>query len=135
MLEGGLGIYSDYFTIARTLVRWGSESQRPNGERLPEYTDARKPAIERQMGSVAPIHPGLETTRLTESLAIMRDKLGADHALVRKVLGGKNPADRARDLVAGTTLGDPAVRKALFAGGAAAISASTDPFIGPCSNR
>jgi Peptidase S46 len=129
MLEGGLGIYSDYFTIARTLVRWGSESQRPNGERLPEYTDARKQAIERQMGSVAPIHPGLETTRLTESLAIMRDKLGADHALVRKVLAGKSPADRARDLVAGTTLGDPAIRKALFAGGAAAIDASTDPFL------
>lgn len=129
MLEGGIGIYSDYFTIARTLVRWASESQRPNGERLPEYTDARKTAIEKQMASVAPMHPGLEEARLGESLAIMRDTLGADHALVKKVLDGKTPADRAKELVAGTTLGDPAVRKTLFAGGKAAVDASTDPFI------
>ena len=136
MLEGGIGIYSDYFTIARTLVRWASESQRPNGERLPEYTDARKTAIEKQMASVAPMHPGLEEARLGESLAIMRDTLGPDHALVKKVLDGKSaPADRAKELVAGTKLGDPAVRKTLFAGGKAAIDASTDPFIVACANR
>jgi hypothetical protein len=129
LLEGGLGLYSDYFTIARTLVRWANESRRPNGERLPEYTDARKPAIERQMGSVAPIHPGLEEARLSESLALMRDKLGADHALVRRILDGKGPADRAKEMVAGTKLGDPATRKSLFAGGMAAIEGSSDPFI------
>ncbi|HXG88185.1 MAG TPA: S46 family peptidase [Vicinamibacterales bacterium] len=129
MFEGGLGLYSDYFTHARTLVRWADESQRPNGERLPEYTDARRAAIERQVGSSTPIYAGLEQARLAESLAIMRDKLGADHALVRQVLDGKAPDARAAELVAETRLGDIAVRKQLFAGGAAAIKASTDPFI------
>nr|MBA3269385.1 S46 family peptidase [Acidobacteriota bacterium] len=129
MFEGGLGLYADYFSHARTLVRWAEESQRPNGERLPEYTDARRAAIERQVGSSTPIYAGLEQARLAESLAIMRDKLGADHALVRQVLDGKAPDARAAELVAGTTLGDIAVRKQLFAGGAAAIKASTDPFI------
>ena len=129
MLEGGLGLYSDYFIIARTLVRWAEESQRPNGERLPEYTDARKPAIERQMASTTAIPAGLEEARLAESLAIMRDTLGADHPAVTVALAGKSPADRAAELVGGTRLGEPAVRKALFAGGAAAIKASDDPFI------
>jgi peptidase S46-like protein len=129
MLEGGLGLYSDYFLIARTLVRWAQESLRPNGERLPEYTDARKPAIERQMTSTTPIPPGLERARLAESLAIMRDKLGADHPAVTVALAGKSPADRASELVARTRLGDPAARKALLAGGATAIKASDDPFI------
>ena len=48
--ESGLGFYTQYFTLARTLVRWTDESEKPNGQRLPEYSDARKTAIERQIG-------------------------------------------------------------------------------------
>ena len=59
----------------------------------------------------------------------MRDKLGADHALVRQILAGKTPEARAAELVEGTRLGDPAVRKQLLAGGVAAVTASNDPFI------
>jgi hypothetical protein len=129
MLEGGLALYTDYFSAARTLVRWSTESAKPSGDRLPEYADVRKPQIERQLGSDAPVYPGLERTRLTASLALMRDILGADHALARQILAGKTPEARADELVSATTLGDPAVRKALFAGGAAAVSAANDPFI------
>jgi hypothetical protein len=129
MLEGGLGLFTDYFTHARTLLRWAEESQKPNGERLPEYTDTRKPAIERQIGSDVPLYPGFETAKLAVGLTLMRDKLGADHALVKQILDGKSPAARAAELVAGTGLGDAAVRKQLFAGGATAIKASTDPFV------
>ncbi len=129
MVEGGLGLFSEYFTMARTLVRWADESQKPNGERLPEYTDARKPQIERQIGSDAPIFPGLERARLTESLSGLRNRLGGEHSLVKQILAGTTPAERAAELVDGTRLGDPAIRKQLLAGGAAAISASADPFI------
>jgi hypothetical protein len=129
MFEGGLGLYSDYFSHARTLLRWAEESQKPNGERLPEYTDPRKPQIEKQIGSDVPVFPGLEKAKLGAALAIMSDRLGADHALVRQILAGKTPEARAAELVDGTTLGDAAVRKQLFGGGAAAVKASTDPFI------
>jgi hypothetical protein len=129
MLEGGLAFYSDYFVAARTLLRWSTESAKPSGERLPEYADTRKPQIERQVGSDAPVYPGLEKTRLTASLALFRDTLGASHPLMAAVLAGKTPEARADELVSATTLGDPAVRKALFAGGAAAVNASKDPFI------
>jgi hypothetical protein len=129
MFEGGLALFSEYFTAARTVLRWSVESAKPNGERLPEYTDVRKPQLERQIGSDAPIYPGLEQARLTASLALMRDKLGADHPLATQILAGKTPDARAAELTAATALGDPAVRKALFAGGAAAVNASKDPFI------
>jgi hypothetical protein len=127
--EGGLGLFTEYFTHARTLVRWAEESQKPNGERLPEYTEARKPQIQKQVESEAPIYPGLEKARLAESLAIMREKLGANQPLVAKMLAGKTPQARASELVDATTLGDPSMRKQLFEGGAAAVAASKDPFI------
>jgi hypothetical protein len=127
--ESGLAFFTQYFNIARTLVRWADESTKPNGERLPEYSDARKAAIERQMASEAPIHPGAEQAKLGASLAMMVKYVGADNALVKQVLAGKSPKDRAAELVKGTTLGDPAARKALLAGGKSAINASSDPMI------
>ncbi len=127
--ESGLGIYSQYFTIARTLVRWADESGKPNGRRLPEFTDARKAAIERQMSSAAPIYAGVERAKLEASLSVMQQQLGEGHAIARQILAGKTPAARAAELTAATKLGDAAARKALFAGGKAAIAASADPFI------
>lgn len=129
VFESGLGFYTQYFNLARTLVRWTDESSKPNGQRLPEYSDARKPAIERQIGSEAPIFPGMEQAKLEASLAVMVQMAGAENALVKQVLAGKTPKDRAAELVAGTKLGDPATRKALLAGGKAAVAASKDPFI------
>jgi hypothetical protein len=129
MFEGGLAVFSDYFTHARTILRWATESQKPNGDRLPEYTDVRKPQIERQVGSDAPIYPEFERARIATALTLMRDKLGANHALANAILAGQTPDARAAALVGGTTLGDPAARKALLAGGPAAVAASKDPFI------
>lgn len=127
--ESGLGFYTQYFTLARALVRWTDESAKPNGQRLPEYSDARKAAIERQMASAAPIHAGVEQAKLEATLAVMRQYVGADNALVKQIMAGKTPTARAAELVAGTKMGDPAARKALVAGGQAAVAASTDPFI------
>jgi len=128
LFENGLGFYTQYFTIARTLVRWADESAKPNGQRLPEFTDARKASTERQMASAAPIYPGVEQAKLEAGLAAMQSEL-AGNAVVAQMLAGKTPVARAAEMVAGTKLGDPATRTALLAGGKAAIDASTDPFI------
>ena len=127
--EGGLGPYSQYFSIAQRLVRWAEESLKPNGQRLPEYTEARQTSLERQMASNAPIYPGVEQAKLEAGLTVMQQRLGPGHALVQQIMAGKTPAARAAELVAGTKLGDAATRKALLAGGKAAVAASTDPFI------
>lgn len=129
IFEQGLGFYTSYFTLARTLVRWTEESGKPNGQRLPEYTDARKAAIERQMASDAPIHAGAEQAKLEAALNVMLKMVGPNHPLAKQILAGKTPKIRAAELVAGTKMGDPAARKALLAGGKAAVSGSTDPFI------
>lgn len=127
--ESGLGFFTTYFSTARTLVRWADESAKPNGQRLPEYSDARKAAIERQMASEAPTHAGAEQAKLEATLSVMQQQLGATNALVTQIMAGKSAKARAAELIAGTKMGDAATRKALLAGGKAAIDASTDSMI------
>ncbi len=121
--RGALGFF------ARALLRATAEKQKPNGERLREYRDSGLPSLEQQLFSTAPVYKSLETVLLTESLTEMQDNLGADHTAVKQVLGGKSPAEVAKDAVANTKLDDVAVRKQLYAGGAAAVEASSDPLI------
>ena len=123
------GFNSTYFGFARTLVRLAEENKKPNAERLPEYTDARRASLELQLYSPAPIHEDFEELKLTDSLGFMVELLGADNALVKQVLAGKTPEARAKEMIEGTKLGDVAVRKELAAGGKEAIDASTDPMI------
>src|SRR5689334_17983745 len=123
------GFNSDLFYVARTLVRLADESQKPNAERLPEYTDARRASLELALYSPAPIHEDFEELKLTDSLGFMVELLGADNPLVKQGLAGKTPEARAKEMIEGTKLGDVAVRKELAAGGKAAIDASTDPMI------
>ena len=49
--------------------------------------------------------------------------------LLKKILGKESPQGLAARLVSGSKLGDPALRKALWDGGLAAIEASDDPMI------
>jgi hypothetical protein len=59
----------------------------------------------------------------------MRELLGPDEPLVRKILGNASPADLADELVSGSTLADVSVRKKLWEGGAEAVAGSDDPMI------
>ena len=123
------GFNSTLFTSARTLVRLADENAKPNAERLPEYTDARRASLELGLYSPAPIHEDFEKLKLADSLAFMVELLGADNGLVKQVLDGKTPEARAEEMIAGTKLKDPEARKELAKGGKAAIDASTDPMI------
>jgi len=114
---------------ARTLVRVTSEKQKPDPQRLREFTDARLPSLEQQLFSTVPVYRSLEISSLAESLSLMRDKLGASDPTVQRALHGQTPADAAKAYIDGSKLDDPAVRKQLYQGGAAAIAASTDPLI------
>ena len=129
IFEQAGGFNSTYFQYARALVRMAAESQKPNAERLPEYTDARRGSLENALYSPAPIHEDFEKLKLTDSLGYMVELLGADNPLVKQVLDGKTPEARANELIEGTKLGDPAYRKELAAGGQKAIDESTDPMI------
>jgi hypothetical protein len=117
------------FGIARTLVRLAEESEKPNPQRLPEYTDARRASLELALYSTAPIRLDLEKLKLADSLAFMVEAFGAENPLVKRVLDGKTPDARAAELIDGTKLNDAAFRRQLAAGGRQAIESSTDPMI------
>ncbi|HKV36528.1 MAG TPA: S46 family peptidase [Pyrinomonadaceae bacterium] len=123
------GFNSVLFNYARALVRLATENQKPNAERMPEFTDARRSSLENALYSPAPIHEDFEKLKLTDSLGFMVELLGADNSLVKQVLAGKTPEARANELIEGTKVGDPAYRKELAAGGMNAIEDSTDPMI------
>jgi hypothetical protein len=117
------------FGYARTLVRASAERTKPNTQRLREYNDAALPRIEQRLIAPVPVHPQLEKLGLSFGLERMREWLGPDAPIVRQLLSKDSPDILAAKLVDGTKLSDPAVRKELWQGGAAAVDASTDPMI------
>ena len=125
----GQGPREQLFGWARTLVRLPVEKAKPSGARLPEFSDARLVTLPNALLAPVPTYAGPEEIELAYWAKKMREDLGTDDAFVRSVLGTKSPDVWAHDLVAGTKLGDPAVRKALYDGGQAAIDASADPMI------
>jgi hypothetical protein len=128
-IEGGAGFNSILFRYARLLVRGADERAKPNTERLREYTDAALPRIEQQLYARVPIYSEVEVLTMSFSLQRMREWLGPDHPVVRKLLLKDSPDTLATRLVAETKLDDPAVRKQLWEGGKAAVDASQDPMI------
>jgi len=129
LLEGAAGFNADSFGLARSLLRAGDERPKPNGERLREYSDARRESFEQQLFSDKPIYTDLEILTLADSLAFLVEQLGADDPIVKTVLAGKSPRARAADLITGTKVRDVAFRKKLYEGGAAAVTTAKDPLI------
>jgi len=129
LLEGGNGFGSSLFSFARHLLRSGVERAKPNSERLREYSQGRLPSLELALFSQQPIYDDLEQLKMAEGLTSLATQLGCNHPLVRQVLAGKSPRERAAELVAGTRLKDAAYRRKLYEGGAAAVDAAKDPMI------
>ena len=128
-IENGAGFQGRLMGYARTLVRGAAEREKPNGERFREFTDGALPRIQQQLGASVPVYPELEEIRLSNGFERMREWLGPDHAVVRRLMSTESPAALAKRLVSTTKLADPAVRLELWKGGSAAIAASTDPLI------
>lgn len=129
MLEGGSAFNSSLFGIARVLARAADEYAKPNEKRLQEYQEADKKSLELKLFSKRPLYKDFELAKLQDSLGWMCEILGYDSPIVQKVLAGKSPGERAGELIAGTKLWDVDVRKKLYEGGKAALSASDDPMI------
>ncbi|MFD0893032.1 S46 family peptidase [Luteolibacter ambystomatis] len=129
MLEGAEGFNSSLFSIARTLLRAGQETPKPDGQRLREFRSAARSSLELSLFSTRPIYKDLEIEKLANSLTLLCGTLGADDPLVVSVMAGKPPRDRATELIQGTRLENPAFRRQLYDGGTTAVTASKDPMI------
>lgn len=128
-IELGAGFDSDLFNYARTLVRGTAERAKPNSERLREYRDTALPRVAQRLTAPLPVYPQLEKLILSFSLERMREWLGPDAPIVRQLLARDSPDTLAARLVDGSKLADPALRRQLWEGGAAAVDASHDPMI------
>jgi len=114
---------------AVTLVRASAERAKPNGERLPEYTDQALVNVQQELSAPVPVYKDVEELDLAFLFANVRRDLGADDPFVRKMLGKESPEQLAHRLVSGTHLEDAKAREALYNGGKSALSGSADPMI------
>lgn len=123
MLEGTTGVplafNSHLFLLARQIVRLEEESKKPSAERLREYRESNLESLKTEMYSEAPIYDDLEMLKLGDSLSQWM-VLSPNDPLLRQVLNGKSPDQRAAELVLGTKLKDVAARKS---------PSATDPMI------
>ena len=129
MLETRAGGGSQLYAWARDLVRAAVERPKASAERLPEYGDARLPQVENRITAERPTYAALDEVQLGWWLSKTREILTVDDPRIRQLLGNESPEALAARLAAGTRLGDPAVRRALWEGGMAAVQASDDPLI------
>jgi len=126
--ERANGFYTTYFNTARTIVRLAMEKPKPNDQRLREFRNSNLASVERSLLSPSPIYDEFETLKLADSLAQLKEELGTTQE-VRWLLGDRNPAEVAKELVSGTRLKDLDLRKKLMDGGLDAVYRSVDPMI------
>jgi hypothetical protein len=120
---------SQLSSIGARIVDYVAEIKKPDGERLAGYHEAQLESFRFSLFSPAPIYPAFEIARMTSSLEQALQELGPDDPFVKVVLNGRSPKVVATEIVNGTKLTDPEVRKKLVEGGEAAVAASTDPMI------
>ncbi|MFM1885632.1 MAG: hypothetical protein RL026_789 [Pseudomonadota bacterium] len=128
-IEAGAGFNSALFRYARTLLRAAEERGKPNEQRLREFTESALKPMEQRLLAAVPVYSEREVLTLSFGFMRMREFLGPDHPLVANLFRDASPEQLAAELVKGSQLGDPAVRKALWEGGKAAIDASRDPML------
>lgn len=128
VLDGMGSNYSKLFVWAKTLVRLSREIEKPNEDRLKEFTDSEIPGIELSLFSNEPVYKELERVRLLDSLQRTMDLLGAKHPVSRIIRNHQPLENRVSDLLDKTVLFDLESRKKLYHN-LKEVQTSTDPFI------
>ncbi len=129
LMEGARGFMGNLFRFARILVRGAKERALPTEARLPEYAEQNLPGILHQLLAEVPVNRELEELKLRFSLVRMRELLGPDSPLVKKVLGSESPEALAHRVVYATTLERADTRKALWEEGPGAMVSTRDPML------
>jgi V8-like Glu-specific endopeptidase len=129
MVELGMGTLSQQVTWAKTLVRGTAEIEKPDAERLREFSQAALPGVQASLFAETPLYPEFEELKLSWSLSKLRERLGVDNPIVKNILGKESPESIAKNIVANSKLADSALRKKLWDGGTDAVKKSNDPAI------
>ncbi len=129
LLVGGVEFRSPYYKIAQNLVLMAGEDQKPSEERLKEFRDSGRESLEHELFSPAPLYDDLEIARFTQQFSMFVEQRGGDDPLVVIALAGKNPHERATELINQSQLNRVEYRRELAKGGEEAIRNSQDPLI------
>jgi hypothetical protein len=114
---------------ALTIIQYVAEVKKPDGKRLDGYHDSQLESLRFYLFSPAPLYPDLAQALMVDGLKESIEELGPDDAFIKAVLNSKTPEALAREVITGSKLSDPDVRRQLVEGGEAAVAASTDPAI------
>jgi len=123
------GLNSSLAGLAQQIVQYVAEIKKPDGERLAGYHESQLESLRLSLFSPAPIYPDMEIARITGALELDLAEAGPNDPWVKMVLNGKSPREVATELVNGSKLTDPELRKKLVEGGESAVAASTDSMI------
>jgi hypothetical protein len=124
----GLGV-SAHAERAAAIVRWMTESEKPESERSNAFKGDGLEKMRSQLIESPVIDMAVERPVLERQLALMRDMLGEKDEIVRAVIGSRGTEAVAADMLTATMLGDGTAIQSLLGGGSAALKRSQDPFI------
>jgi hypothetical protein len=118
---------SRLLNLAGLLARNAVEAPKPDAQRLPPFRDAARGRLDTLLQ--APVDTVLERRLLTQYLAAMAAELPESDPVRRQALGGRAPDVAAREMIRASQILTVEQRRALLTGGAARVTASTDPFV------
>jgi hypothetical protein len=116
-------------TLASVIARHPAEMAKADSARLMPFRDANRQRTEAVLYGNAPIDTTQEIRMLAAYFTAMARELPANDPVRRQALGTQSPEDAARAMVRGSQILTADQRRSLVQGGAAAIAASTDPFV------
>jgi hypothetical protein len=121
--------FAGVMVTAMEIVALAQETERPESDRLREFSGPRGERLRARLLSDQPVHAELEIARLEARLQESMDLVGQEHPWVASALAGQTPRAAAARIVNGTSLAKVDARRALVTGGKAAVASSTDAAI------
>lgn len=128
-LRDSVKLRSDLFELSLAIVVMTQEDQKPNLQRLPEYTESGRDSLLARLLSPAPLYDDLQFAKLADEIALLVERRGANDPLVLEILAGRSPRQVAAEMIEKTSMDVVDFRNQLIQGGYGAVLASEDPMI------
>ncbi len=126
-LSRSVSLHSEVFQYALSILLLGQENEKPNADRLAEYSDASRDSLLNRLTSTAPLYDDLQRIKLADEIALLLERRGMNDPLVVEILAGRSPQQVAAEIIDGTRIDEFTTRRDLIEGDLDAILGSDDP--------
>jgi len=127
LLNRSVSLRSDLFQFALSILLLTQEDQKPNADRLAEYTEGARESLLNRLTSPAPLYDDLQRVKLADEISLLIERRGMDNPLIQEILAGRSPREVAAEIVGKTEIDEPSLRQQLIDGGVNAVLGSEDP--------